>query len=598
MTAKAQFPLSVVIGAVDKVTAPINRMRRSIQRVFLPIQRVGKSFRGLVQATGLDKVASQLGTIAQKTRGVIGEVGNLTRRLGFMAAAAAAAFGALLYSFTSAGDRILATSKKLGVGVEWLQEMEYAADRSGTSIETLEGSLGKLSRNIAEAAAGLGASRMAFDALGVSVTNSDGTIRKADSVFGDVTRSLAQLESQELKNALAARIFGRAGVELMPFLDKGADEIEKLRARARELGIVMSADAVAGAETLGDSLEDLKSAGGGLVRTFLTSLTPALTVLANKLTEIVVAWGPKVRAWSENFAAKLPERLALLKQKFEAVRDGLKKFFAPFKQLIDRFGAGNVAIAAAAVILGGPLLMALGGLAVAITALASPALLIAAAIGVIIFAIYKLAKVVWGVIGPFVMPFLQAFSAIARLAWSLVKLFVTILGVIARPFLWLGGLIIKVVGGALTFLLKPLGWLLQTGLNIVQLLADGFRAGVDWITGLFSGMADAVAGFFSGAWDIVKGAFGRVFGWITDKISMLTGWLPDWVRDKIGLGGDTSVNIGAASVAPATGSSVTQRQEAYVNIKVDAPKGTRTDLKADRGMNLDYSLGLANSSAG
>jgi hypothetical protein len=592
VTAKAQFPLSVVIGAVDKVTAPILRIRRSLQRVFHPVQKLGKSFRGLVQATGLDKVAGQLGTIAKKTRGVVGEVGNLTRRLGFMTVAAAAAFGALLYSFTSTGDRILATSQKLGVGVEWLQEMEYAAERTGTSIEVLQGSMGKLSRNIAEAAAGQGASRVAFDALGVSVQDQAGNIRKVDAVFDDVVRSLARLESQELKNAMAARIFGRAGVELMPFLGQGADEIEKLRARARELGIVMSADAVAGAETLGDSMADLKSAGAGLGRTFLTALAPALTVLANKLTEIVVGWGPKVKAWSENFAAKLPERLTQLRLKFESIRDAVKKFFAPFKKLIDRFGAGNVAIAAAALILGGPLLMALGGLAVAIAALASPALLIAVAIGVVIFALYKLGKVVWAVVGPFVKPFLSAFGAIARLAWSLVKLFVTIIAAIAKPFIWLGSLIIKVVGGALHYLLMPFMGLLKVGQQVVE----------------------GIAGFFT---------------WLVDKVTAgltsLINWVPNWIRNLFS-GKETKIEIegvspedaaaerkarnlkigqvygqsmGGHMFMPPKATASTQTNNARVELTVRAPKGTvRADVKADRGMDVDFKLGAANATFG
>ncbi len=590
MTTKAQFPLSVVIGAVDRVSAPMHRARRNIQRIFLPLQRVQKSLRGLAVSSGLREVSSQVGTVLQRTQGLASAVGGLTRRLTFMTAAAGAAFGALLHSFTQAGDRILSTSKRLGVSVEWLQEMEYAAERSGASVDSLQSGLGKLSRNIAEAAAGLGVSGTAFDALGVSVRNSDGSLRQAEDVFDDVTRGLAALESQELRNALASRIFGRAGLDLMPFLGQGADEIARLRARARELGAVMSEDAVVGAEALGDSMADLRSAGSGLVRTFLSAITPALLDLTNRLTTLVVEWGPKVREWSKRFAEKLPERLATLRDRLGEVWAKLHQILAPVKALSDRFGAANVAAGAIALVLGGPLLLAVASLSFALVKL-----------GVLLAMVIARIWVATGAGARLNLVLNATMAAVARL-----------IPVIANFVGFALGRMIGVVRSlAVTIWTRLLPAL---GAWTRMILANPL---VRWVV-VIGAVISAIA------------RLAGKFDWLVDKITAglkwLTGWVPDWIKNLFS-GKDTKIEVDGVSVddasedraarqletgrafgrqmsggmfIPPKPASSTQTNNAHVTIDLRAPSGAepKVGLKADRGMDLDLRTGVLHAAAG
>lgn len=601
---KAQFPLSVVIGAVDRVSAPLHRARRSIQKSMLPILKLQKSLRAVAVSSGMRAVSDQMGVVMTRARGVASAVGSLTRRLGFMAAAAAAAFGGLLYSFTQAGDRILATSKKLGVSVEWLQEMQYAAERTGTPIEALDSSLGKLSRNIAEAAAGMGSAAPAFDALGVRLRDSLGNLRSAESVFDDVVSGLARLESQEIRNALAARIFGRSGIEMMPFLQEGAAGIEALRQRARELGIVMSADAVQGAETLGDSLADLRAAGAGLSRSFLGALAPALTDLANRLTMLLVAQGPKFREWAERFAEKLPERLEQLGRGMKNLRDALARILAPMRALADRFGAANVAAAAIAILLGGPLLVAVASLS--------------ASVAVLAWRLGVTTRILWkasGAGGLFHRVLNATAAMIARLIPVIASFTGFALGRMIGALKWLGATIWRNVIPAFwawtkAILMNPMTWLvLGIGAVIFAIAKLGiwihkhldeikgwFKAAYEWVTGIFSRIASAVAGAFSAAWQAVKDWFGGVWDWIVGKIS----WLWDWIRGAPKAVDGAEVNLAAPNLLPTGGGVTTERKNAHVTVEVRAPRGAepRVGLKADRGMDLDLRTGVMNAAAG
>jgi uncharacterized protein with PhoU and TrkA domain len=81
------------------------------------------------------------------------------------------------------------------------------------------------------------------------------------------------------KVALALRIFGKSGEQLIPFLNEGAAGIAELMARAEELGLTISQETAAAADQFNDSLNDLKQVSVGLAYQFTASLLPALNAL-------------------------------------------------------------------------------------------------------------------------------------------------------------------------------------------------------------------------------------------------------------------------------------------------------------------------------
>lgn len=62
------------------------------------------------------------------------------------------------------------------------------------------------------------------------------------------------------KSALAMKVFGKSGMELIPLLNEGSDGITKLTDRARELGLVFDEQAGRNADAFNDGLDELKGA--------------------------------------------------------------------------------------------------------------------------------------------------------------------------------------------------------------------------------------------------------------------------------------------------------------------------------------------------
>jgi hypothetical protein len=137
-----------------------------------------------------------------------------------------------------------------------------------------------------DAEQGLRTQSDAFDALGVSVSGSDGKLRDTEEVMLDVADRFAQMENGAQKAALAQVLFGRAGAKMIPFLNNGRDGLEAMRKEADELGITMSGRLTKAAEATNDNLTRLRTAMEGVYLRVMEKALPKLV----EITKRMVAW--------------------------------------------------------------------------------------------------------------------------------------------------------------------------------------------------------------------------------------------------------------------------------------------------------------------
>lgn len=129
----------------------------------------------------------------------------------------------------------------------------------------------------------------AFEALGVSVTNSDGSMRSAEEVMNDTMMALAGMEDGAERSALASELFGsKVAQELNPTLNSGADGITELKDRADELGLVMSDEGVKASADYQDAMLDLQESLSGVKNEVGQSLLPIITDLVNAFTNDIM----------------------------------------------------------------------------------------------------------------------------------------------------------------------------------------------------------------------------------------------------------------------------------------------------------------------
>lgn len=229
--------------------------------------------------TAFDSIKRGLGGLTDTARSVNGLLANLG------VAVSVAGLTAMVKSAIDTGDALDEMSQRVGVSVETLSVWKPAAEQSGVSGESFEKGLRKLSTTMLEAATGSEEAARNFAAVGVAFKNQDGTLRGTDAVLLDLAERFKAMPDGAEKTALAVRLFGKSGAELIPFLNQGRDGINELSAEMQALGVQMSGETAAQAGEFNDALDKLKLASTSIGNQIIASLLPALNDMAGGMVE-------------------------------------------------------------------------------------------------------------------------------------------------------------------------------------------------------------------------------------------------------------------------------------------------------------------------
>jgi hypothetical protein len=225
------------------------------------------------QAT-MQNFAASLVSISAKIGAVVG------------AALSPAILTAGLKSAAEEIDKIGKMSESLGIPVEQLSKMKYAADLSGSSLEGLANSVKRLSVSMAGVAKGAdNDAARAFKALGVEVTNADGTLRSTDAVMEDLAESFSQVRGGADKTAAAMAIFGRSGADLIPYLNSGRDGLREMAAEAEHFGLVIGDDTVKHSTRFNDNIGKMGLVTRGMTNIMTAEAIPAFDELTTRIID-------------------------------------------------------------------------------------------------------------------------------------------------------------------------------------------------------------------------------------------------------------------------------------------------------------------------
>ena len=193
----------------------------------------------------------------------------------------------LVQDFANLGDNVAKTADKIGVGVEALQELRFAADRTGVPTQTLDKALQSLARKAAEAGQGLGEARGVFEQLGITVFNAEGSLKSTETLLGELSNSLGSIPDQGEKVRIAFKLFEAEGVGLLNTIGKGNKELQALRNEFKSLGGVIREDAARASENFIDSQTNLGVAIRGITNSIASQLLPVFTKVIIGITEFI-----------------------------------------------------------------------------------------------------------------------------------------------------------------------------------------------------------------------------------------------------------------------------------------------------------------------
>jgi lambda family phage tail tape measure protein len=276
-TTRHTYAVRLAVEQGGRAKAELVSVGESGERSLKRIERAGdRASRGLTDLGGRVRfLRVGIGSLAAALAGVV-SVGGLA---------------ALVNRSLDAADAIAKTADKIGVGVDALQELRFAASLAGIEERTLDMALQRFTRRVAEAAKGTGEAKDALAQMGIALRDQRGNIRAADDLLSDVADAFKRIEDPAERVRLAFKLFDSEGVAMVNVLNKGSEALEETRRRARELGIVLDEELVRNAEKANDQLETLgKVVSANLTRAML-DLAPAIADASKGLAELAADAG-------------------------------------------------------------------------------------------------------------------------------------------------------------------------------------------------------------------------------------------------------------------------------------------------------------------
>ena len=278
---------------LNNAQAQLNNMERELKDNEKAIDGVGDEFQSAEKkADGFGDEVKEAAKKADDANDRFRKLGDTLKTIGRALAiglvaigTAAIAAGTALVGMTvdaaAYADEMLTQSSITGMSVEKLQAYSYAADLVDVSLETMTGSMAKNIKSMSNASQGSAKFADAYNRLGVTVTNTDGTLRDSDTVYWEVIDALKGVSNETERDALAMQLFGKSAQDLNPLIAQGSEGIAALTEEAKRMGAVLSADAIERLGQFDDSVQRLKQGSLAAKRVMGTVLLPQLQTLAD-----------------------------------------------------------------------------------------------------------------------------------------------------------------------------------------------------------------------------------------------------------------------------------------------------------------------------
>ncbi len=184
-------------------------------------------------------------------------------------------------------EELLKLSSVSGVSADALQKFQFAADFVGVSSDTLADSLKDLTKNMSDAANGNEEYAAKFDALGVSITNTDGSLRDSYDVFLDVIDALGEMGNKTERDAAAMGLINESAQQLNPLIEAGTDALRAYGDEAERMGAVLSEDDLEALKDVDDAQNRLKATQEAVTDQISLQYAPHMKKALEKSTELV-----------------------------------------------------------------------------------------------------------------------------------------------------------------------------------------------------------------------------------------------------------------------------------------------------------------------
>ena len=349
--AQAQMDAS----GVDKNSAEYQRLQREI----ITTESKLKTFKGQLNAIGNVKLKAASEQFKQ-WGSALENAGRQMQGISMAAGALVGSLAAISYKAGQNADDLNTLSKVYSINTTDLQKYAVAADLVDVSVEDIAKSHVKLEKSMYSANNGSKAQAEAFEKLGVSVTNADGSLRDSDAVWQETINKLGQMTNETERDAIAQQLMGKSAANLNPLIEDQGETYKNLSDTLAQYDLeFVDQETLDKANQFNDQLDTMKAIGSVAISTVGAQLAGYLAPALEK----VVGWIGQFASWLSKLS---PEVLTII-----GVIAGVVAAIAPVLLILGKLAFAISSIMSLASTLGVGIGALAGPIGIAIAAIAA-----------------------------------------------------------------------------------------------------------------------------------------------------------------------------------------------------------------------------------
>ena len=220
--------------------------------------------------------------VASKSYSIVG-----TAAKAGLAAVGAALGGiaALTKNGLASVDALAKTADSLGITTQQLATFQHAADLTGTSASKLVVGFRVMQKNLTEAASGMGIAKDALAGLGLSAEE---LVKMApEKAFGKIGDAINRVENPTQRTALAMKIMGRSGTDLIKTMQLGSAGMEDIARKTQIAGTAIDRVSAQQVENANDAFAGLTLATKGFGEQMAIKVAPALEEVSKAIFGVI-----------------------------------------------------------------------------------------------------------------------------------------------------------------------------------------------------------------------------------------------------------------------------------------------------------------------
>lgn len=195
---------------------------------------------------------------------------------------------AMTQQVTSNATEVDRWAQRLGVGVDWMSKMQFAAAPLGLDMNSLGEALSNATEKLSEAALGGNDSTRMFAQLGIAAKDSAGNVREIDAVLPELATALQGMTNDADRVTVGLRLFGEEGSRLVPILLQGEAGLTAFQARADLFGTTLSSKLVGDSKAFQSGLQGVIGALQGTANAIVGEVLPGVNALIPQITAFVI----------------------------------------------------------------------------------------------------------------------------------------------------------------------------------------------------------------------------------------------------------------------------------------------------------------------